>query len=247
MLWRIIGERKQRSENFGEVSELSLGSIRFNHIRAAYRFHEAALLPFLLILAHSPFDFLPFKQWLLFSHIMSFLGKVIPVRLLKRSNGDRTPKHSIATGLSTVLSILPASMSPAPVTMNKQPDVPGHLPTSTFQDKSVMDRATNVIREGLNVLSPIAEVIPMAGTPLKASIDALLVVLNSINVSQRIPGYLPRVIDHHVWQTRDQNKENAAHLTRRLYRLKAAISAVPPASAKAQMDELARYVSLSEF
>ena len=127
MLWRIIGERKQRSENFGEVSELSLGSIRFNHIRAAYRFHEAALLPFLLILAHSPFDFLPFNQWLLFSHIMSFLGKVIPVRLWKRSNSDRTPNHSIAAGISTVLTIMPVSMSRPPVTVNKQLDRANHL------------------------------------------------------------------------------------------------------------------------
>jgi len=51
------------------------------------------------------------------------------------------------------------------------------------------------------------------------------------------------------WQTRGQNRENAAHLTRRLYRLEAAISAVPPAtpSAQYQRDELARYVSPSEI
>jgi len=157
------------------------------------RFHEAALLLFSLTLAHSPFDLLPFYQWLLFSHIMSFLGKVI---LLKRSNGDRTPKHSIAAGLSTVLAIVPASMSRAPVTVKKQSAFPGHLLTLTIQDDSVMDRANNVIREGLNVLSPIAGGIPVAGTPLKASIDALLVVLNSINVSQRIPEYPPCVIEH---------------------------------------------------
>jgi len=161
------------------------------------RFHEAALLPlFSLTLAHCPFDLLLFYQWLLFSHIMSFLGKVIPVRLLKRSNGDRTPKHSIAAGLSTVLTILPASMSRAPVTVKKQSDFPGHLLTLTIQDDSVMHRASNVLREGLNVLSPIAGGIPVAGTPLKASIDALLVVLNSINVSQRIPEYPPCVIEH---------------------------------------------------
>jgi hypothetical protein len=51
------------------------------------------------------------------------------------------------------------------------------------------------------------------------------------------------------WQKRGQNKDSAAHLTRRLYRLKAAISAVPLAtpSAHAQTDELARYVSPSEM
>ena len=48
-----------------------------------------------------------------------------------------------------------------------------------------MQKSNNVIRESLNVLSPIAGGIPVAGTPLKASIDALLVVLNSINVSHR--------------------------------------------------------------
>ena len=49
-----------------------------------------------------------------------------------------------------------------------------------------MRRANVVVREGLGLLSPIAGGIPVAGTPLKASIDALLVVLNSINVSQRV-------------------------------------------------------------
>jgi len=127
---------------------------------------------------------------------MNILGKVIPVRLLKRSNGDRTPKHSIAAGLSTVLTIVPASMSEAPVIVNNQSDLPSHFLTPTLQEDSVMHRATNVIREGLNVISPIAGGIPVAGTPLKASIDALLVVLNSINVSQRIPEYPPCVIDH---------------------------------------------------
>ena len=49
-----------------------------------------------------------------------------------------------------------------------------------------MHRANVVARQGLNLLSPIAGGIPVAGTPLKASIDALLVVLNDINVSQRV-------------------------------------------------------------
>jgi hypothetical protein len=194
---------------------MSLGSIWFNHICAAYRFHEAVLsirlnllidsmtlpLSFLLTLAHSPFDLLPLDHWVLFCHIMSFLGRVIPVRLRKRSNGDLTPKYSIAAGLSTAslsaaLTVVPGSVSRAPVTVNKQSDLPGHLLTLTFQGDSFMRRANNVIREGLNVLSPIAGGIPVAGTPLKASIDALLVVLNTINVSQRIPEYRPCVIDH---------------------------------------------------
>lgn len=43
------------------------------------------------------------------------------------------------------------------------------------------------MRQGLNFLSPIAGGIPVAGAPLKASIDGLLVVLNGINVSHRVP------------------------------------------------------------
>jgi len=127
---------------------------------------------------------------------MGILGRVIiPVHILKRSNDDCTPtrKYSIAAGLSTVLTIVPG-MSWAPVTVNKQSDLPSHLLTFTLQDDSVMHRANNIIQEGLSILSPIAGGIPMAGTPLKASIDALLVVLNSINVSQRIPEYPPCVI-----------------------------------------------------
>lgn len=58
---------------------------------------------------------------------MGILGKVVPVRILKRSNGDRTPKHSIAAGLSTALTVVPTSMSRAPVTVNKQSDLLGHL------------------------------------------------------------------------------------------------------------------------
>ena len=101
---------------------------------------------------------------------------------------------------------------------------------------------------GLNVLSPIAGGIPVAGTPLKASIDALLDMLNGINVSQRILEYPPCVI-YHSGRQEARNSENAAHLTRRLYRLEAAISAVPPAtpSAQYQRDELARYASPSEI
>jgi len=126
---------------------------------------------------------------------MGILGRVIPVRRLKRSNGDRIPKYSIAAGLSTVLTIVPISMSRAPVTVNKQSDLCSHLLTLTLQGDSIMHRANNVIREGLNVLSPIAGGIPVAGSPLKASIDALLVVLNGINVSQLIPEYPTNVID----------------------------------------------------
>ena len=49
-----------------------------------------------------------------------------------------------------------------------------------------MHRAGVVVRQGLGLLSPIAGGIPVAGTPLKASIDGLLVVLNAINVSHRV-------------------------------------------------------------
>ena len=114
---------------------------------------------------------------------MGILGKVTLARILKQSNGtNRTPKHSISTGLSTVPAS--ASTSQAPATVNKQSDIPDHDPSADLdQEDSFMQKSNNVIREGLNVLSPIAGGIPVAGTPLKASIDALLVVLNSINVS----------------------------------------------------------------
>jgi hypothetical protein len=42
------------------------------------------------------------------------------------------------------------------------------------------------MRQTLPVVSAIAPVIPVAGPRLKASIDGLLVVLNAINVSQRV-------------------------------------------------------------
>ena len=128
---------------------------------------------------------------------MGILGRVIPIRILKRSNDDRTPprQYSIAAGLSTVLTMVSASTSRA-VTVNKQSDLLGHVLILTLQDDCVVHRANNFIREGLNMISPIAGGIPVAGTPLKASIDALLVVLNTINVSQRIPEYPPCLINH---------------------------------------------------
>jgi len=181
----VFGERKQRSEiGYGnaEVSECHL--ILFGSIIYVLLIDSTRLPCCHYVKPCTLFDFLPHDHWVLFCHVMNILGKVIPVRLLKRSNGDRTPKHSVAAGLSTVLTIVPGSMSRAPVTVNKQSDLPSHVLTLTLQDDSVMRRANNVIREGLNVLSPIAGGIPVAGTPLKASIDALLIVLNSINVSQ---------------------------------------------------------------
>jgi len=79
------------------------------------------------------------------------------------------------------------------------------------------------VRPILNLASPIAGGVPIAGTPLKASIDALLVVLNGIN-------------------KRAKNKENAVRLKERLSRLDAAIVAIPPANhfAQYQRRELAR-------
>jgi hypothetical protein len=78
------------------------------------------------------------------------------------------------------------STTGATVAMNQQSNHPGPPSTSTSPSDSFLLRANNAARQGLNVLSPIAGVIPVAGTPLKASIDALLVVLNGINVSQRV-------------------------------------------------------------
>lgn len=52
--------------------------------------------------------------------------------------------------------------------------------------KSFMHRANNFIRPALTFISPVAGAIPVAGTPLKGSIEALLVVLNGIHVSQSV-------------------------------------------------------------
>jgi hypothetical protein len=154
---------------------------------------------FLFALAHSPLIStfaicrIPFIT-------MDIIGRVLPVRHLKPFNRryrdatqpdiavlDHIPNHSIAAGISPIHMLMVTSATGATVTntMNQQWDHPGHPSPSTPQNGSSLRRANNVARLGLNVVSPIAGGIPFAGTPLKAAIDALLVVLNDINVSYR--------------------------------------------------------------
>ncbi|KAF8147268.1 hypothetical protein B0H34DRAFT_803399 [Crassisporium funariophilum] len=126
---------------------------------------------------------------------------------LKWLNRERIPKYTIATGLSTTqLTFVPHSTTEDPVVHN-----------------TLMQKTNNRVQQGFNVLSSITAAIPVAGTPLKVSIDALLIVLNGLN-------------------TRDGNREITAYLIRRLYHLETAISSVPPVTPLAQYhrDDLAR-------
>jgi hypothetical protein len=135
--------------------------------------------------------------------VMDILGKVIPVRLLKRSDRhgqddahatvtvrDRIPNYSIAAGISRIPRLL-ISATGATVAMNQQLNHPGPPSISTPQSDFFLFRANNAARQGLNIISPIVGVLPVVGTPLKASVDALLVVLNGVNVSQRVLDNIP--------------------------------------------------------
>jgi hypothetical protein len=75
--------------------------------------------------------------------------------------------------------------------MNQQLNHPVPPSTSTLQNECFLLKANNAARHGLNIISPIAGVLSVVGTPLKASVDALLVVLNGINVSQRVLDNIP--------------------------------------------------------
>jgi hypothetical protein len=133
---------------------------------------------------------------------MDILGKVIPVRRFKQRSDrheqddtnatvavrDRIPNHSIAAGISRIGMLMLTSATGATVTMNQQSNHPGPPSTSTAQNDCFLSRTNDAARQGLNILSPIAGGFPVVGTPLKASVDALLVVLNGISVSQRVPG-----------------------------------------------------------
>lgn len=58
--------------------------------------------------------------------------------------------------------------------------------TSTRQVKSWVQKTSVFLQQTLPVVSAVAPAIPLAGTPLKAAIDGLLIVLNSIKVRRRI-------------------------------------------------------------
>ncbi|PPQ91805.1 hypothetical protein CVT25_000416 [Psilocybe cyanescens] len=94
------------------------------------------------------------------------------------------------------------------------------------QLNSATQKFVDYARQFLNLSSPMAGAIPVAGTPLKASIDALLVVINGLNIKRK-------------------NRRTADYVIQRLYCLEANISAMPAASAVVQHrnEELVRYAS----
>ncbi|PPQ81192.1 hypothetical protein CVT25_015206 [Psilocybe cyanescens] len=124
---------------------------------------------------------------------------------------SKTPSHiqkySIAAGTYATLQ----RFGPSPPTREAVPL------------NSAMQKFIDYARQFLNLGSPMAGAIPVAGTPLKASIDVLLVVLNGVNIKSK-------------------NRLTADYMIQRLYRLEAKISAMPAASGHVQHqnDELIR-------
>ena len=115
--------------------------------------------------------------------------------------------------------------------------------------KSWTQQTSTFLQQTLPIVSAVAPAIPLAGTPLKAAIDGLLIVLVGIKVRLKIES------NHALWcwllwKDRKKNIDDATRLMRRLRRLDTAISAalaegqsITPFM-RAQMDDLAEYVSL---
>ncbi|KAF9067288.1 hypothetical protein BDP27DRAFT_1328989 [Rhodocollybia butyracea] len=124
-------------------------------------------------------------------------AKLSAIRLWKKANRDCIPKYSIVASISTTISAV----------------VPGLTTQDPGTHNPIIARSNNlnVVHQGLALLAPITAAIPIAGTPLKASIDTLLITLDRI-------------------ETRGKNREDAARLTQRLRRLDDAISSALPAS-----------------
>ncbi|KAG6852428.1 hypothetical protein H0H87_009966, partial [Tephrocybe sp. NHM501043] len=87
--------------------------------------------------------------------------------------------------------------------------------TSSSRDASMLYQTNQVVQYGLNVASPIVGAVPIAGGPLKGAIDALLVILKSVE----------------KW---GQNQEDRASLIQRLYRLDVTMASIPPTTGPAQ-------------
>ncbi|KAF9072653.1 hypothetical protein BDP27DRAFT_1360961 [Rhodocollybia butyracea] len=151
--------------------------------------------------------------------------KLSAMGLWKKSNRDSIPKYSIVASIATTIkTVAPGSMIQGPLTVNEQSILPDPLLTLTSQHNAVTDRSNlNVVHQGLTFIGPITAAVPIAGTPLKASIDTLLVMLDSI-------------------KTRSKNREDAVRLTQRLRRLDGAISSASPGtpSILQRRNELAR-------
>ncbi|PPQ93581.1 hypothetical protein CVT25_001202 [Psilocybe cyanescens] len=108
-------------------------------------------------------------------------------------------KYSIAVGIYAPLK----RFGPPPPT--REP----------VQLNSATQKFIDYARQFFNLSSPMAGAIPVAGTPLKASIDTLLVVLNGINI-------------------KSENRRTINYVIQRLYCLEANISAMPAVSATVQ-------------
>ncbi|PPQ88857.1 hypothetical protein CVT25_009583 [Psilocybe cyanescens] len=120
-------------------------------------------------------------------------------------------KYSIAAGIYATLR----RFGPLPPTRE-------HVQLNSATQKFI-----DYARQFFNLSSPMAGAIPVAGTPLKASIDALLVVLNGLNI-------------------KNKNRRTVDYVIQRLYCLEANISATPAVSAAVQdrNEELVRKLNM---
>jgi hypothetical protein len=111
-------------------------------------------------------------------------------------------------------------------------------------DDSFGRRAREYTTTVLTVALPIAEAVPVVGSPIKAAIGGLLVVLNIVDVSARDCHVSVSLDEHrHILQQVGQNKEDIAKLEAKLRSLDSQISAIPTAqssSATAHRDELTK-------
>ncbi|KAG6825763.1 hypothetical protein H0H87_008781, partial [Tephrocybe sp. NHM501043] len=150
-----------------------------------------------------------------------FIKPGFPKRFLKwliRKDTDSTALHSIHAGISAVnMSLLPLATG-STTTHDSS--------TSTSRDESMLPQTNQVVQYGLNVASPIVGAVPIAGGPLKGAIDALSVVLKSMD-------------------KKGKNKEDVVSSIRRLYRLVMKIASMPPTTGDEQFqrEELIRQKS----
>ncbi|KAF9072650.1 hypothetical protein BDP27DRAFT_1360959 [Rhodocollybia butyracea] len=115
---------------------------------------------------------------------------------------------------------------------NTAPGLTGQDPVTHNSTTKKSRKFLSAVEPGLGLAAQIAPAIPVAGTPLKASIEGLLVVLRSI-------------------KTRNKNKEDVDHLVQRLQSLDSAISEelppTAPISILKQRDELAHFYYSSDI
>ncbi|PPQ94147.1 hypothetical protein CVT25_007976 [Psilocybe cyanescens] len=103
----------------------------------------------------------------------------------------------------------------------------------TLQLNTAEQKFSDYARQFCNLSSPIAGTIPVVGTPLKAAIDTLLVVLNGLNVSLAVYENILHVY-RLFWQMKSENRQTVDDMIQRLRCLEASISLMPAASAAVQ-------------